>query len=98
MLFRRCYACVSTRGFNYGLDHMTLIPLVDCLNHSHYADSNYCFVNKGLHVDPLEEQSYFSTEKYLNDVSLIYQTGSQDDKEALDSDLIKGFQVTAEYE
>ena len=97
-LFKRCYAYVYTRGSSYCFDTKVLIPFFDCINHSHMAESDYYMVNKELHVDPLKEEAYFVQDKYLNDVSLLYKTGSDADKEALENELTKGYQGGTEYE
>ena len=97
-LFKRCFAYVYTRGSSYCFDTKMIIPYFDCINHSHKAESDYYMVNKELHVDPLREEAYFIQDKYLNDVSLLYKTGSDTDKEALENELTKGYQVGTDYE
>ena len=97
-LFKRCYAYVYTRASSYSFDTKMIIPFFDCINHSHCADTDYIMVNKEFHVDPLKEEAYFIQDKYLNDVSLLYKTGSDADKEALENELTQGYQGGAEYE
>ena len=75
-----------------------MAPLADCLNHNHMGDSIFYMVNKDLHVEPFKEPSYFKGEKYLSNMSLIYQTDSEKDKAALKNESVHGFVVTEEFE
>ena len=68
-----------------------MAPFADCLNHHHGVDCTFYMVNKELHVNPLKHKSYFKSEKYLNNMSLIYKTGSEADQAALNNDLINGY-------
>ena len=97
-LFKRCYAAVFTRGQSYCFKYTSIVPFFDCINHSHLAETDYYLMNKELHVDPLQQEAYFVEDKYLNDVSILYQGGTEEDKEALENELIRGYQGGAEYE
>ena len=52
-------------------------PVSDMFNHDHMNDTGLIVINKELHTNPLKERSYFKSNKYLNDVRLIYNTDSE---------------------
>ena len=92
-MFRYFYAIVCTRCFGYVLDFTFLSPLADCVNHSHTSDTSFIMVNKELHLDPMKEKSYFKSDKYLHDVTIMYESNrSAIDKEGMaNEELTKGF-------
>ena len=52
---------------------------MDMFNHDHNQDSALFLFNKELHVDPLKSKSYFRSNKYLNDVRMMYNSDSEAD-------------------
>ena len=76
-LFRRMYCLVCTRCYGYHLDFTFMLPVLDLFNHDHNNDTSLIMVNKELHVDPLKYKTYFKSDKYLNDVRLVYNTESE---------------------
>ena len=70
--FLKTYAWVCTRCFGYQLSFTFMAPFADCLNHNHNSDTTFYMVNKDLHLRPMTHKSYFKSEKYLNNMALIY--------------------------
>ena len=78
-LFRSMYCMVCTRCYGYYLNYTFMAPVADMFNHDHNNDTGLILVNKELHTDPLRSKSYFKSNKYLNDVRLVYGSGSPQD-------------------
>ncbi len=55
-----------------------MLPVLDLFNHDHNNDTSLIMVNKELHVDPLKYKSYFKSDKYLNDVRLVYNNSESE--------------------
>ena len=90
-LFLKVYPWVCTRCFGFGFDHIFMAPFADCLNHSHDKQNTFYFVNKKLHVKPVDSQSsYCKDDKHKIDMSLIYQSGSEEDAAALKNKVVRG--------
>ena len=53
---------------------------MDMLNHDHNNDTGLYLINKELHIEPMQAKSYFSSDKYLNDVSMLYQKDTEPDR------------------
>ena len=74
------YCLVCTRCFGYYLDFTFVLPVMDMLNHDHNNDTGLYLINKELHIEPMQAKSYFSSDKYLNDVSMLYQKDTEPDR------------------
>ena len=72
--FKQCYAIVTSRSVS--LNGLKLVPLFDCMEHSHSDKISHHMVNKKLHLDPVEDKAYMDSAKYLNDVRLLYRSGN----------------------
>ncbi len=55
-----------------------MMPVLDIVNHDYSNDTGLIMVNKQLHVDPTQSNSYFKSGKYLNDVRLVYNTSESE--------------------
>ena len=71
-LWRRIYCLVCTRSFGYYLNFTFMLPVMDMINHEHKNECGLYTLNKELHVDPMKCKSYFKSNKYLNDVRMLY--------------------------
>ena len=69
------------------MNGLKIVPLIDCLEHSHDDKVRYHMINKQLHLDPMQDKAYMNSSKYLNDMRLLYQSGSPEDQEALNNKL-----------
>ena len=49
-----------------------MLPVMDMFNHDHKNDCGLYVMNKELHIDPIKCKSYFKSNKYLNDVRMLY--------------------------
>ena len=91
------YCIVCTRCYGYYLNYTFLSPVSDMFNHDHDNDTGLILINKELHTNPLKSKSYFQSNKYLNDVRLVYSKDTETDKKALDDVLTQGYSVTETY-
>ena len=96
-LFRRVYTLVCTRCYGYYLNYTFCCPIADQFNHDHNNDTGLFVINKELHVDPLKSKSYFKSNKYLNDVRMLYNTGSEADAKAKEDVMTHGFMASEKY-
>ena len=48
-------------------------------------------------MDPLKSKTYFKSNKYLNNVQMMYDNGDEKDQQALGDILSEGYSVTDEY-
>ena len=68
-----------------------MAPLADCLNHTSDKQNTFFFVNKKLHVQEPNQESFYSKDnKHENDISLIYQNDDAEDLAALKTEVVKG--------
>ena len=99
-LWRRMYCLVCTRCYGYYLPYTFMAPVCDMFNHNHDNDNGLFVINKECHLDPLSHKSYFRSNKYLNDVRILFKDDnpeeSQKSKERTKV-LTQGFVVTDEY-
>lgn len=96
-LFRRMYYLTCTRCYGYYLNYTFLSPISDMFNHDHNNDTGLIVINKELHTNPLKQKSYFKSNKYLNDVRIVYNTDSEADEKARNDVLSQGYTVSDEY-
>ena len=72
-------------------------PISDMFNHDHNNDTGLIQINKELHTNPLKAKSYFKSNKYLNDVRLVFSTDSEADQKARADVMTQGFTITEQY-
>ena len=78
-MFRKFYALVCTRCYGYYLPFTFCAPVADLFNHDHNNDNGLIIFNKELHTDPLKSKTYFKSNKYLNNVQLMYDNDDEAD-------------------
>ena len=94
-LFKKYYCLVCTRCYGYYLNYTFMAPVADMFNHDHNNDAGLILVNKELHTNPLKQKSYFKSNKYLNDVSIVYNDeNSEADQKAKADMLTQGYKAT----
>ena len=91
------YAIVCTRCYGYYLPYTFMAPVCDMFNHDHNNDAGLFAFNKECHLDPLKHKSYFKSNKYLNDVRILFSSDSEADVKARADVLTQGFHITDEY-
>jgi hypothetical protein len=96
-LFQRMYCLVCTRCYGYYLPYTFMSPISDLFNHDHDNETGLILVNKELHTDPLKSKSYFKSNKYLNDVRIVYPGDSEIDTKARADVLSHGYSATDTY-
>jgi hypothetical protein len=96
-MFRSIYCLVCTRCYGYYLPFTFLSPISDLFNHHHDNNTGLIIVNKELHTDPLRSKSYFKSNKYLNDVRIVYNSDSEADKKAKENVLSQGYSANDVY-
>ena len=77
-LFKKYYCLVCTRCYGYYLNYTFMCPVADMFNHDHNNEAGLILINKELHTNPLKAKSYFKSNKYLNDVRLVYNDPSSE--------------------
>lgn len=96
-LFRRIYCLVITRTWGYDMKDTFMLPVMDMFNHGHTGDCGFYVINKELHLDPTRSKSYFQSNKYLNDVRMLYKKDTEFDEAARSDVLAEGFVAPVEY-
>lgn len=96
-LWRRIYCLVCTRCFGYYLNYTFMLPMMDMFNHSHNNDCGMYLINKELHLDPIRSKSYFKSDKYLNDVRMLYNKDTELDQAARSDVLAEGYVAPDSY-
>ena len=74
-----------------------MLPMMDMFNHSHNNDCGMYLINKELHLDPIRSKSYFKSDKYLNDVRMLYNKDTELDQAARSDVLAEGYVAPDSY-
>lgn len=77
-LFQKLYGGAVSRCFGYGMPYTSMVPMADFHNHSDRAANSYQVINPKQHLRPdlldkdLENNTYFTKEKYLNNYEHLF--------------------------
>ena len=77
-IYNKLYGSVISRCFGYGVPYTCMVPMGDFQNHHDKYANSYEIVNPLMHLRPdkmdkeLENNTYFSMEKYMNNYELIF--------------------------
>jgi len=83
-IYNRLYGSVVTRCFGYGVPCTSMIPMADNMNHVDIGASSYEVINPRRHLAPdrldktVENNTYFTTEKFLNNYEMIFTNAEID--------------------